>query len=310
MRRGIALLSFLLLGSGAALAADIPLPEHPRPQFERQDWVNLNGPWSFRFDAEGAGEAEDWGGAALSDFPLTIQVPFPWGAPLSGVEDEADVGWYARTVKVPAAWDGRRVFLCVGASDWRTSAWLDGHPLGTHQGGYTPFDLELTDHVRPGEDQTLVIRVDDSPHPFKLEGKQGYGPARGLWQTVYLESRPAAFLDSFELRPDIGGESLEVRVHLAEPASAGTSVALVVGTGARASVHEGGVVPHGEQTTRFTVPVESPRLWSLEAPYLYEAAVVLRTPEGEDRVRTYFGMREISTARLPGLGHPYVALIG
>jgi hypothetical protein len=290
--------------------ADIPLPEHPRPGFERAEWINLNGAWSFRFDAEDAGEQQGWAGDDPPAFPLTIRVPFPWGAPLSGVPDDADIGWYARTVRVPEAWSGRRVFLCVGASDWRTTAWLDGQPLGTHQGGYTPFDLELTEHARPGESQTLVVRVDDSPHPFKLEGKQGYGPARGLWQTVYLEARPAAYLDSFELRPDLDGEQVEVRVRLAEPAKPGTSVALELGAGEEASLHEGALVPNGEKTARFVVAVESPRRWSLEDPHLYEASVLLRTAGGEDRVRTYFGMREISTVRLPGLGHPYVALNG
>ncbi|MCG6927592.1 MAG: glycoside hydrolase family 2 [Acidobacteria bacterium] len=312
MRRALALLSFLLLGavSMPATGSEIPLPEHPRPGFERAEWVNLNGPWSFRFDGEDAGEAEGWGTGAPADFPLTIQVPFPWGAPLSGVADEADIGWYARTVRVPMTWAGRRVFLCVGASDWRTTAWLDGELLGTHQGGYTPFDLELTEHMRPGEDQTLVVRVDDSPHSFKLEGKQGYGPARGLWQTVYLEARPAAFIDSFELRPDLSGEKVEVRVRLGEPAGAGTSAALELGAGAAASAHEGVVVPKGEETVRFEVSVPRPHLWSLEDPHLYHAAVLLRTSAGEDRVQTYFGMREISTVRLPGLGHPYVALNG
>ena len=205
----------------------------------------------------------------------TIQVPFPWGAPLSGVADEADVGWYARTVRVPPEWDGRRVFLCVGASDWRTTAWLDGQPLGTHQGGYTPFDLELTEHVRPGEDQTLVIRVDDSPHPFKLEGKQGYGPARGLWQTVYLEARPAAFVESFELRPDLSGEQVEVRVRLAEPAESGTSVALELGAGEQAVAPRGdggserradGAVRGARRETAPVVPGGPPPLRGLGPP--------------------------------------------
>jgi hypothetical protein len=311
MRRFAVLTVLLLLAPPAfSREADIPLPEHPRPDFERAEWINLNGPWSFRFDGEDEGQAAGWGGALPSDFDLTIQVPFPWGAPLSGVADDADIGWYARTVRVPREWAGRRVFVCVGASDWRTTAWLDGQPLGTHQGGYTPFDLEITDDATPGRDQTLVVRVDDSPHPFKLEGKQGYGAARGLWQTVYLEARPAAHLASFQLRPDLAGERVEVRVELADAAEKGTSVALELGRGEDALVHEGPLVPRGERSARFTVPVESPRLWTLEDPYLYQAAVILRSPGGEDRVRTYFGMREIGTALVPGLGHPYVALNG
>jgi hypothetical protein len=312
MRRALALVVLVLFAAVSGLAAEaaIPLPEHPRPGFLRAQWLNLNGPWRFRFDPQDAGESERWFDLEPALFESTITVPFPWGAPLSGVADEGDVGWYARRVRIPEGWSGRRVFLCVGASDWRTTAWLDGHPLGTHQGGYTPFDLELTDLVEAGSEHRLVIRVDDSPHPFKLEGKQGYGAARGLWQTVYLEARPMRFVESFEFRPDLDAEEVEIRVALAQPASPGTSVAIEIGTGAEAAVHPGPLVPHGERTARFVVPMPAPRMWSLEDPHLYSATVLLRTPEGEDRVETYFGMREISTVRLPGHGHPYVALNG
>ena len=147
-----------------------------------------------------------------------ILVPFSWGAPLSGVPDSADIGWYARSITVPESWRGRRVFLVVGASDWRTTAWLDGRQVGEHQGGYTPFAFELTAHARLGAAQRLVVRVDDTPHPFKLEGKQGYGKARGMWQTVYLEARGSHPLEvvHFTPRADLGGVAVDVR--LREPA--------------------------------------------------------------------------------------------
>ncbi len=237
-------------------------------------------------------------------------MPFPWGAPLSGVADDGDVGWYGRRVRLPKSWKGQRIFLCVGASDWHTTAWVDGQPVGSHQGGYTPFELELTDVVSPGSEHRLFIRVDDSPHPFKLEGKQGYGPARGLWQTVYLEARPAAYLESFELRPDLAREQIEVRVRLGEAATGDRpSPSSSEPAQSRRSTRAPSF-PNGERSARFVVPMPNPRPWSLEDPHLYDAAVLVRTPEGEDRVATYFGMREISTVRLPGHGHPYVALNG
>ena len=227
MRSAGALAALLLLAAVPLLAGqgDIPLPEHPRPGFERADWINLNGPWRFRFDPRERGMDERWFDLEPTAFRLKILVPFPWGSPLSGVADEADVAWYGRRVTIPESWEGRRIFLCVGASDWRTRAWLDGHDLGSHQGGYTPFEMELTRFAEPGREHRLFFRVDDSPHPFKLEGKQGYGPARGLWQTVYLEARPAAYLESFEFRPDLEREQVEVRVRLANPAASGTSIA-------------------------------------------------------------------------------------
>ena len=105
--------------------------------------MNLNGYWSFTFDATAAAQAL----ADTSCAPLEsrILVPFPWGSKLSEVEDKGDVAWYGREICVPKEWEGKRVFLVVGASDWETSAWLDGAELGTHQGGYTPFAFELKD---------------------------------------------------------------------------------------------------------------------------------------------------------------------
>ena len=110
--RSIVQRTFLLSVLGSSLLAaeaqrqePIPLPEHPRPDFQRADWQNLNGPWHFRFDKENSGEKEKWfegkADAPLSTaFPLTITVPFPWGSKLSGVGNEADIGWYARTVRI------------------------------------------------------------------------------------------------------------------------------------------------------------------------------------------------------------------
>ena len=127
-------------------AQDLPLPEHPRPDFQRDQWQNLNGKWAFVFDTKDAGLEEGWADGE-SPFDHTILVPFPWGSKLSGVEDEADIGWYMRDISVDPLWKGKRVFLTVGASDWETSIWLDGCLLGKHQGGYVPFSFELTDHI-------------------------------------------------------------------------------------------------------------------------------------------------------------------
>ena len=134
-----AVLLILTLAAAAldaqAPSAVIPLPEHPRPDFERAEWVNLNGRWRFAFDAANRGEQAGWAASALPG-TREILVPFSWGSALSGVPDSADIGWYARSVTVPAAWNGRRVFLVFGASDWKTTAWLDGQRLGEHQGGW------------------------------------------------------------------------------------------------------------------------------------------------------------------------------
>jgi hypothetical protein len=313
-------LSVLLLASAPAFAQvpateEIPLPEHPRPDFERPDWLNLNGPWAFRSDSTDAGLRERWAdgaadgeAAGAGGFPERITVPFSWGSPLSGVEDEADIGWYARTVEVPARWDGRRVFLVIGASDWRTTAWLDGEELGTQQGGYTPFAFELTPHVRPGDRHRLVMRVDDTPHGYRLEGKQGYGNARGIWQTPYLEARGDAALEWVHFTPDIHEGRVTVEARLLEPAPSDLTLRLTFRTGGLPeATHR---VPRGAREARFDVPVPGARLWSLDDPFLYDVIARLEGAAHPDVVSTYFGMREISVVDLPGTDHRYVALNG
>ena len=289
----------------ASAAAVIPLPEHPRPDFERADWVNLNGPWQFRFDKEDTGAGAGWS-AGQTQFPDTINVPFPWGAKLSGLENKADIGWYQRVVKVPEAWKGKRVFLVVGACDWLTKGWFDGQALGEHRGGYTPFEFELTSAVKWGQDQPIVLRVDDTPHPFKLEGKQGYGAAKGIWQTAYLEARPAVHFTSLHYSPDIDAGKVTVTAWLSDAAPAGAKVRLHFKTGAVPDATQ--AVASGAKEVQFDVPVAAPHLWSLDDPFLYEVDAALNSGPAEDHVGTYFGMRKISVEKLPGTGFPYVAL--
>ncbi len=301
-----ALSAALLVSGGARAHSDIPLPEHPRPDFQRPAWVNLNGTWQFRFDGADEGLARGWekGGTA---FPLAITVPFPWGSRLSGVPDTAPIAWYARTIGIPSGWQGQRVFLVVGASDWLTTAWLDGQKLGEHRGGYTPFEFELTPHARPGTAQRLTLRVDDVDRAFKLEGKQGYGNARGIWQTPYLEARGTAARGTLHFAPDLDARKVTVRADLLEAASQDLTLRLTFPTGGVAAVERR--VPRGERGASFDVAIPEPHRWSPDDPFLYEVEAQLSgTGLRPDAVRTYFGMRKISVVNLPGTEYRYVAL--
>ena len=303
-----ALAATVLLASVARAQPPQPLPEHPRPDFVRPAWLNLNGPWGFRFDADDQGLAQKWELGKV-DFPLEITVPFPWGSALSGVRDLAKIGWYVRTIEIPSAWQGQRVFLVIGAADWHTTAWLDGQRLGEHQGGYTPFEFELTAHARPGTKQQLTVRVDDVDRAFKLEGKQGYGNARGIWQTPYLEARGAAVLDELHFTPDIDAKKVGVEVRLLEAAPQELTLRLAFQTGDVAAAEQR--IARGEKNARFDVAIPDARLWSLRDPFLYEVEASLSgAGKAADVVRAYFGMRKVSVVDLPGTDHRYVALNG
>jgi len=237
-------------------AGGIPLPEHPRPDFQRDLWQNLNGPWQFQFDAPDSGEARGWSRGELPS-ARTIVVPFPWGSPLSGVPDSAVIAWYARSIAVPAAWAGRRVFLVIGAADWRTTAWLDGQQLGTHDGGYIPFEFELTRYLKPGQEHRLVLRIDDAPRAFKLEGKQGYGNARGIWQTPYLEARGRTPLRTLHFSPDVDRGRVVVAAQLLEQAARDLTLTLRFRNAELPAVSWR--IPKGTDRVTFDVPIPHAR---------------------------------------------------
>jgi hypothetical protein len=198
------------------------------------------------------------------------------------------------------------VFLVIGACDWETRAWLDGRELGTHRGGYTPFEFELTPWLKAGQTHQLVLRVDDATRAFKLEGKQGYGNARGIWQTVYLEARPQTHLQTIHFLPDIDQGKVVVKAALSGPAPANAALKLRFKTGGVADASQ--ALTAGASEAEFSVSIPKARLWSLEDPFLYEVEATLQCGGVEDQVSSYFGMRKISVVNLPGLGFPYIAL--
>lgn len=295
--------SFFLLANITGKAQSIPLPEHPRPDWNRPQWQNLNGVWNFRFDKNNIGVDEQWQNQ-LKAFAQQIVVPYSWAAPLSGLTDEADIGWYHRTITIAPGWQGKRIYLVIGAADWETSVWLDGKLLGTHQGGYIPFEFELTEEVQYGQAQELVIRVDDLPRWQKLNGKQQYGEVRGIWQTPYLEARGDTWIEFLHCYPDIDREKLDVHLQLDRYLAQADTVTVAIKTPNGKTITQTKEIRAEKDMGKFSIPIPNPRLWTLDDPYLYELTATI----AEDTVHTYFGMRKISVVDLPGTDYPYVAL--
>ena len=295
------LLSVWLLASSLSLFAGIPLPEHPRPDWERAEWLNLNGEWEFGFTKGG--------------YNQTIVVPFGWGSPASGVKNpssqgsavagEGDTGYYRRTLAVPKDWTSARIFLIVGAADWETELLIDGRSVGIHRGGYTPFEFELTDLVEKGRPFVAEFRcwdesADAAERSWRLYGKQGYGNVRGIWQTVYLEGRGRAYFDSVRLAPSLRNSSVTADVRLDAPAASPLHATLEL-DGKTVDVP----FAQGEVEKSVEIPLDNPHPWTLDDPYLYD----VRARMTGDCVKTYFGLRDIGIGRNPN-GDPYVTLNG
>lgn len=299
---GLSIISYFIFLS--LFGQSIPLPEHPRPDFERKQWENLNGEWNFAFDSLNIGIQENWA-AVPSGFDKKITVPFPWGSALSGVADEADIAWYHRTISVAEQWKNKRTFLTIGASDWETTVWLDGQLIGKHQGGYVPFSFELTDFIQYDQAQDLVIRVDDARRDFTLYGKQGYGNARGIWQTIYLESRGQNYLEALHFTPDIDNELVQITAYLASPAERDVPIQLTIKTNSYPMDYQI-TFPKGQTKFSFEIDIDKPRLWTIKDPFLHEVNFKI----GDDEIKSYFGMRKISVENLPNTEIPYIALNG
>ncbi len=298
----------ILLSHEFPAFGQVPLPEHPRPDFNRPDWMNLNGVWSFTFRQPDKEEDSLWLKGKVT-FDQTILVPFPWGSPLSGVVDKGDVAWYKRSIKIPEDWKGKRVFVIIGACDWQTEGWIDGSFIGEHKGGYTPFAFELTPYVKWGEDQQLILKADDQPAGFKLFGKQGYGNARGIWQTVYLEARGEHFLEYVHFSPDIDNEKVKVNCKLDRPVDSKAEIIVEITGEREKKIVKKQMISNDKSGISLDINIPEPRLWTLDDPFLYSVIVTIRQDTVvTDLVHSYFGMRKISVVPLPGKDIPYVAL--
>ncbi|MFD3376489.1 PA14 domain-containing protein [Streptomyces sp. NPDC058697] len=270
--------------------------EYPRPQLTRADWKNLNGTWQFA--AAKAGEQPPVGRKLAEK----ILVPYPVESQLSGIERHEDRMWYRRTFTVPSDWrigSTKRLQLNFGAVDWRSEVYVNGTKVAEHKGGYDKFSADVTDALKPGRTQELIVGVYDPTDAASGEnppvGKQRldpsgiwYTPSSGIWQTVWMEPVATDHVDSLKLTPDAGTGTLTVEPQGVRPGLAVTATAYD-GKRKVATVT-------GRTGSPLTLKIKNPRLWSPDDPFLYD----LKVSVGTDRVNSYFGMRSITVENING----------
>lgn len=298
----------LLTPWGEALDRASVLPEYPRPQLVRDSYLNLNGVWDYAivpgkaFTAPAAWDGE-------------IVVPFSPEAPLSGVERQLMPGetlWYRRTLTLPDGFTQGRVLLHFGAVDERCRVYLDGVEVGSHQGGYLPFTVDVTEALEAATAEITVAVHDDSDTASHSRGKQKlkrggiwYTAQSGIWQTVWLESVPPVCVERLVLTPQLADSAVDVLVEASAAGSASVTSSASVTVSA-----DGVVVAVAEVSPGVAarLPIADIRAWSPEHPFLYDVTVTL----GDDTVTSYFGMRSFGvgpdasgTQRLLLNGEPY-----
>lgn len=278
----------------------IPRPEYPRPQFVRKDWLNLNGLWEFEIDSGRSGVQR--GMMNADKLSQRIIVPFCPESELSGVgvKDFMSAVWYRKVVNLPAGWAGKRVLLHFGAVDYDAKVWINGKEAGGHWGGYTPFTLEITDLLEEGENVITVYVEDDTRSPHQATGKQStayhshgcvYTRTTGIWQTVWLEAVPTAYIADIKLTPDLekGRLSIEAKVDGGTKDMTLKAKALMDGSSAgdAESICCGG-------NASIEINISEVRSWSPEDPFLYDLKLSLEGADGViDQADSYFGLRSI-----------------
>ena len=287
-----------------------PRPEHPRPDFMRDTFLNLNGQWSFAFDDTNRGLDEQWYDPS---HPLDgkIIVPFCYQSKASGIglaNEAHPIMWYRRSFHIPSEMRGRRILLRFGAVDYACSVYINHQLVGHHEGGYSPFALEITQALKDGAND-LCVRVQDEADCTQPRGKQywntglsgcWYTPVSGIWQTVYLEAVDGSYLQYIHITPDIDHHRAEIQTLLVEEPREAYQIRVDISFDGKP--YRTITVSASERSATIPVDmaasdaVDACALWWPDSPELYDVEVtILEGGRITDKVKTYFGMRKIES---------------
>jgi len=286
-----------------------PLPEYPRPQLIRPNWLNLNGIW----------EASVHDLDSEPSFSDTIIVPFPAGSDLSGFDhvlQPNEILTMRRSFHNPIPSTTERLRLHFGAVDWSCTVFVNGILVGTHTGGFDPFFFDITDALIENKEQEIIVSVTDPTdtgnqpvgkqtlNPFAIQ----YTAVAGIWQTVWLEPVPLSCIERSTTVTNIAESSVSVRCHIS---NAPDTMSVIFTCSVNGSVLAQTKSPIKQGQTETVLNISDLRLWCPSDPFLYDLQLQLIDSSGEvvDVVDSYFGAREI-TCEPDQSGHQRLFLNG
>lgn len=292
----------LALGSTWSLRADVPRPEHPRPDAFRENWATLNGEWQFEIDEKADGEAR--GLMSGKDLAAKIVVPFCPESQLSGIGNYGFMKqvWYRRSFELPPGMNGKRIRLHFGAVDYQAWVWVNGHAAGNHIGGSVAFNFDITKFLRPGSNEVVVRVFDDTASGRQPTGKQThtvsegcvYTRTTGIWQPVWLEAVGSSFVETFSVVPDPDRSRVLIEVAVNGSDSNLKLTAEAMADGKRVGSDS---CPASWRNHSLVLNLSQKRLWEPGSPFLYDLKFTLsRGREKVDEVKSYFGLRKVTLA--------------
>ena len=278
--------------------------EYPRPQFVRNEWVCLNGKWEFEIDQGDSGLERGLLKRKLKDH---INIPFCPESKLSGIcnKDYLNSVWYRRELTIPSDWKGKRILLHFQAVDYDATVWIDEVEVGRHRGGFSPFSIDITESIHPGESKQLVVRArdrDDLPQPrgkqtrsYEGEGAL-YGRTTGIWQTVWMEPVPLIHLKRPRITPDLASQSFLIEQGITN-SRPGTILKITI-SDSQGEIRTETVKSDINFTPLISIKIPDDRLklWNPGDPNLYNLDINLLDENGEviDSASSYSGMRNIT----------------
>jgi beta-galactosidase/beta-glucuronidase len=283
---------------------------YPRPQLVRSHWNSLNGPWKFLFDDE----RRFYQPSDIKNWPLQIKVPFPPESEASGIGDRGfhQVCWYEREFIIEAA--DKRIILHFGAVDYYAKIWVNGCKVITHEGGHTPFYVDITFALNESGNQVVTVMVEDDPHDLtKPRGKQDwqlephsiwYPRTTGIWQTVWVERVANTFIRKIRWTPYLEQFALGFEAQIAGNLSDDLTVEITLRHRDRLLARDSYQVINGEADRRIVLSdpgIDDSRnelLWSPERPTLLDAEIRLK--QGDmvlDEFTSYTALRSVNILR-------------